>query len=137
MSCSYKILQSDAKNINFRLMLFKKSFYLILSKRLHIWHLWLRFKFLHFCLCICSNMYLCFVLLCSYVLQFVINLSFRLRLIIWTLIWLSPIISVILALREKNITVKYAGAAAMDFVSTKMKKKYNVTDEHADLYEAA
>jgi microsomal prostaglandin-E synthase 2 len=33
--------------------------------------------------------------------------------------------------------VKYAGAAAMDFVSTKMKKKYNVTDEHADLYEAA
>ena len=38
---------------------------------------------------------------------------------------------------KKKITVKYAGAAAMDFVSTKMKKKYNVTDEHADLYEAA
>ena len=32
--------------------------------------------------------------------------------------------------------MKYAGAAAMDFVSTKMKK-YNLTDEHADLYEAA
>lgn len=33
--------------------------------------------------------------------------------------------------------VKYAGAAAMYFVSKKLKKKYNITDERAALYEAA
>jgi microsomal prostaglandin-E synthase 2 len=33
--------------------------------------------------------------------------------------------------------VKYAGAAAMYFVSKKLKKKYNITDERASLYDAA
>lgn len=33
--------------------------------------------------------------------------------------------------------MKYAGAAAMYFVSKKLKKKYNITDERASLYEAA
>lgn len=33
--------------------------------------------------------------------------------------------------------MKYAGAAAMYFVSKKLKKKYNITDERAALYEAA
>ncbi|KAL6181427.1 hypothetical protein ACLB2K_048082 [Fragaria x ananassa] len=37
----------------------------------------------------------------------------------------------------EKITVKYAGAAAMYFVSKKLKKKYNITDERASLYEAA
>lgn len=37
----------------------------------------------------------------------------------------------------EKITVKYAGAAAMYFVSKKLKKKYNITDERAALYEAA
>ena len=37
----------------------------------------------------------------------------------------------------ERITVKYAGAAAMYFVSKNLKKKYNITDERAALYEAA
>ncbi|XP_047340562.1 prostaglandin E synthase 2-like [Impatiens glandulifera] len=37
----------------------------------------------------------------------------------------------------EKLTVKYAGAAAMYFVSKKLKKKYNITDERAALYEAA
>ncbi|MCL7043320.1 hypothetical protein MKW94_014885 [Papaver nudicaule] len=37
----------------------------------------------------------------------------------------------------EKITVKYAGAVAMYFVSKKLKKKYNITDERAALYEAA
>ncbi|KAL6511882.1 hypothetical protein OROGR_021479 [Orobanche gracilis] len=37
----------------------------------------------------------------------------------------------------EKITAKYAGAAAMYFVSKKLKKKYNITDERAALYEAA
>ncbi|KAJ7970267.1 prostaglandin E synthase 2-like [Quillaja saponaria] len=37
----------------------------------------------------------------------------------------------------EKYTVKYAGAAAMYFVSKKLKKKYNITDERAALYEAA
>lgn len=37
----------------------------------------------------------------------------------------------------EKYTVKYAGAAAMYFVSKKLKKKYNITDERASLYEAA
>ncbi|OAY32163.1 prostaglandin E synthase 2 [Manihot esculenta] len=37
----------------------------------------------------------------------------------------------------EKFTVKYAGAAAMYFVSKKLKKKYNITDERAALYEAA
>ncbi|KAG6618176.1 prostaglandin E synthase 2-like [Carya illinoinensis] len=37
----------------------------------------------------------------------------------------------------ERITAKYAGAAAMYFVSKKLKKKYNITDERAALYEAA
>lgn len=37
----------------------------------------------------------------------------------------------------EKLTVKYAGAAAMYFVSKKLKKKHNITDERAALYEAA
>ncbi|XP_058074032.1 uncharacterized protein LOC131222838 isoform X2 [Magnolia sinica] len=37
----------------------------------------------------------------------------------------------------ERLTVKYAGAAAMYFVSKKLKKKHNITDERAALYEAA
>ncbi|KAL3845339.1 hypothetical protein ACJIZ3_002742 [Penstemon smallii] len=37
----------------------------------------------------------------------------------------------------ERLTAKYAGAAAMYFVSKKLKKKYNITDERASLYEAA
>ncbi|GJR40990.1 prostaglandin E synthase 2-like protein [Tanacetum coccineum] len=37
----------------------------------------------------------------------------------------------------EKYTVKYAGAAAMYFVSKKLKKRYNITDERASLYEAA
>nr|XP_043638152.1 prostaglandin E synthase 2-like [Erigeron canadensis] len=37
----------------------------------------------------------------------------------------------------EKYTVKYAGAAAMYFVSKKLKKKYNITDERKSLYEAA
>lgn len=37
----------------------------------------------------------------------------------------------------EKFSVKYAGAAAMYFVSKKLKKKYNITDERAALYEAA
>ncbi|CAL5362670.1 prostaglandin E synthase 2-like isoform X1 [Camellia sinensis] len=37
----------------------------------------------------------------------------------------------------EKLTVKYAGAAAMYFVSKNLKKKYNITDERAALYEAA
>ncbi|KAL3639042.1 hypothetical protein CASFOL_016949 [Castilleja foliolosa] len=37
----------------------------------------------------------------------------------------------------EKITAKYAGAAAMYFVSKKLKKRYNITDERAALYEAA
>ncbi|KAF5734030.1 prostaglandin E synthase 2-like [Tripterygium wilfordii] len=36
----------------------------------------------------------------------------------------------------EKISVKYAGAAAMYFVSKNLKKKYNITDERAALYEA-
>ncbi|RZC92512.1 hypothetical protein C5167_041854 [Papaver somniferum] len=37
---------------------------------------------------------------------------------------------------ERKVT-KYAGAATMYFVSKKLKKKHNITDERAALYEAA
>ncbi|KAI3816225.1 hypothetical protein L1987_15917 [Smallanthus sonchifolius] len=37
----------------------------------------------------------------------------------------------------EKYTVKYGGAAAMYFVSKKLKKKYNITDERTALYEAA
>ena len=37
----------------------------------------------------------------------------------------------------ERATAKYAGAVAMYFVSKKLKKKYNITDERAALYEAA
>ncbi|KAL0325900.1 UNVERIFIED_CONTAM: Prostaglandin E synthase 2 [Sesamum radiatum] len=37
----------------------------------------------------------------------------------------------------ERIAAKYAGAAAMYFVSRNLKKKYNITDERAALYEAA
>lgn len=37
----------------------------------------------------------------------------------------------------ERITAKYAGAAAMYFVSKKLKKRHNITDERAALYEAA
>ncbi|XP_058219186.1 uncharacterized protein LOC131329828 [Rhododendron vialii] len=37
----------------------------------------------------------------------------------------------------ERIMAKYAGAAAMYFVSKKLKKRYNITDERAALYEAA
>ncbi|KAF9618420.1 hypothetical protein IFM89_001143 [Coptis chinensis] len=37
----------------------------------------------------------------------------------------------------ERITAKYAGAVAMYFVSKKLKKKYNINDERASLYEAA
>ena len=37
----------------------------------------------------------------------------------------------------ERLTVKYAGAVAMYFVSKNLKKKYNITDERAALYEAA
>ncbi|GMH01072.1 hypothetical protein Nepgr_002911 [Nepenthes gracilis] len=37
----------------------------------------------------------------------------------------------------EKITVKYAGAAAMYFVSKNLKKKYNITDERKALYDAA
>ncbi|KAL3840198.1 hypothetical protein ACJIZ3_024789 [Penstemon smallii] len=37
----------------------------------------------------------------------------------------------------ERLTVKYAGAAAMYFISKKLKKKYNITDERTALYEAA
>jgi len=39
--------------------------------------------------------------------------------------------------RTEKFAVKYAGAAAMYMVSKKLKKKYNITDERASLYEAA
>ncbi|KAM0853512.1 hypothetical protein ACQ4PT_051011 [Festuca glaucescens] len=38
---------------------------------------------------------------------------------------------------SERFAVKYAGAAAMYFVSKKLKKKYNITDERASLYDAA
>nr|GEX20475.1 prostaglandin E synthase 2-like [Tanacetum cinerariifolium] len=37
----------------------------------------------------------------------------------------------------EKYTVKYAGAVAMYFVSKKLNKKYNITDERAALYDAA
>ncbi|XVE94531.1 hypothetical protein REPUB_Repub02eG0016800 [Reevesia pubescens] len=37
----------------------------------------------------------------------------------------------------ERLVAKYAGATAMYFVSKKLKKKYNITDERAALYEAA
>ncbi|BFG17616.1 hypothetical protein CerSpe_038900 [Prunus speciosa] len=37
----------------------------------------------------------------------------------------------------ERIVAKYTGAAAMYFVSKKLKKKHNITDERAALYEAA
>ncbi|XP_031407250.1 prostaglandin E synthase 2-like isoform X2 [Punica granatum] len=37
----------------------------------------------------------------------------------------------------EKISVKYAGAAAMYFVSKNLKKKYNITDERQALYDAA
>eukprot|EP00262_Sarcandra_glabra_P008013 TRINITY_DN21183_c0_g1_i1.p1 TRINITY_DN21183_c0_g1~~TRINITY_DN21183_c0_g1_i1.p1 ORF type:complete len:327 (-),score=33.17 TRINITY_DN21183_c0_g1_i1:258-1238(-) len=39
--------------------------------------------------------------------------------------------------RTERFTVKYAGAAAMFMVSKKLKKRHNITDERAALYEAA
>ncbi|KAH0456993.1 hypothetical protein IEQ34_014900 [Dendrobium chrysotoxum] len=38
---------------------------------------------------------------------------------------------------HERLTAKYAGAAVMYLVSKKLKKKYNITDERAALYEAA
>uniref|UniRef100_A0A2N9FR74 Prostaglandin E synthase 2 n=1 Tax=Fagus sylvatica TaxID=28930 RepID=A0A2N9FR74_FAGSY len=38
---------------------------------------------------------------------------------------------------SERIIAKYTGAAAMYFVSKKLKKKHNITDERAALYEAA
>ncbi|KAF3446806.1 hypothetical protein FNV43_RR11986 [Rhamnella rubrinervis] len=38
---------------------------------------------------------------------------------------------------SERIIGKYAGAAAMYFISKKLKKKHNITDERAALYEAA
>ncbi|KAJ4848374.1 hypothetical protein Tsubulata_020441 [Turnera subulata] len=37
----------------------------------------------------------------------------------------------------EKITAKYVGAAAMYFVSKKLKKKYNITDERKALYDSA
>lgn len=37
----------------------------------------------------------------------------------------------------ERLVAKYAGATAMYFVSKRLKKKYNITDERASLYEAA
>ncbi|KAJ4869415.1 Glutathione S-transferase family protein [Raphanus sativus] len=37
----------------------------------------------------------------------------------------------------ERLVAKYAGATAMYFVSKKLKKKYNITDERAALYDAA
>ena len=37
----------------------------------------------------------------------------------------------------ERIIARYAGAAAMYFVSKKLKKKHNITDERAALYDAA
>lgn len=37
----------------------------------------------------------------------------------------------------ERISAKYAGAAIMYFISKKLKKKYNITDERTALYEAA
>ncbi|CAI9116958.1 OLC1v1018257C1 [Oldenlandia corymbosa var. corymbosa] len=37
----------------------------------------------------------------------------------------------------ERIVAKYAGAAAMYFVSKKLKKRHNITDERAALYDAA
>ncbi|KAL8172118.1 hypothetical protein V2J09_023922 [Rumex salicifolius] len=37
----------------------------------------------------------------------------------------------------EKVTAKYAGATAMYFVSKKLKKKYNITDERGALYESA
>lgn len=37
----------------------------------------------------------------------------------------------------EKATAKYAGAVAMYFVAKKLKKKYNITDERAALYQAA
>lgn len=37
----------------------------------------------------------------------------------------------------ERATAKFAGAVAMYFVAKKLKKKYNITDERASLYEAA
>lgn len=37
----------------------------------------------------------------------------------------------------ERFAVKYAGAAAMYMVAKKLKKKYNITDERASLYDAA
>lgn len=37
----------------------------------------------------------------------------------------------------ERLTAKYGGAAAMYFVSKNLKKKHNIADERAALYEAA
>lgn len=37
----------------------------------------------------------------------------------------------------ERFTAKYVGAAAMYFISKRLKKKHNITDERAALYEAA
>lgn len=37
---------------------------------------------------------------------------------------------------SERIIAKYGGAAAMYFVSKKLKKRHNITDERAALYEA-
>ena len=38
---------------------------------------------------------------------------------------------------SERIIAKYGGAAAMYFVSKKLKKRHNITDERGALYEAA
>lgn len=37
----------------------------------------------------------------------------------------------------ERLVAKYGGAAAMYFVSKKLKKRHNITDERGALYEAA
>lgn len=48
----------------------------------------------------------------------------------------TPLITGNFSLTER-IAVKYAGAAAMYFVSKNLKKKYDITDERRALYDAA
>lgn len=37
----------------------------------------------------------------------------------------------------ERLSAKYAGAGAMYFISKKLKKRHNITDARASLYEAA
>jgi microsomal prostaglandin-E synthase 2 len=37
----------------------------------------------------------------------------------------------------ERFTAKYGGAAAMYFISKRLKKRHNITDERAALYDAA